>query len=191
MNKEPSKYGFHLKDKRHSSLEIVSGAEPRFEDSIYLNKNKVKVIRDILANQKHRQVLTKYVLLAKDPCLKADNEHGATDLTVSPLRVSEPRSRKARKLSELSPEAVHKFKSKQEFTDEQIMTKAHHMFLNSNAEDSYYIRHFNQSPGQAKIDLPHKIPISDNKEEATVHRLRQRIRLNKFDNFQYDPVISH
>lgn len=137
-------------------------------------------------------MLTKYVLLAKDPCLKADNKYGSTNVTVSPLRVTEPLSKRSKTKNQASKlETVEKFKTKQEFTDEQIMDKAHHMFLHSNAEDSYYIRHFDRREGAAKIDLPQKLWISDKKEEDTVHRLRQRIRLNKFDNLQFDPRINH
>ena len=48
--------------------------DPRFEDALYETSNKVKVILDILANKKHREVLTNFVLLAKDPILKTENK---------------------------------------------------------------------------------------------------------------------
>lgn len=60
MNKKfQAQYGYNIADKRYQSVDAGGsrgngGVDPRFERSIYQSKNKVKVIRDILANQKHR-----------------------------------------------------------------------------------------------------------------------------------------
>ena len=84
-------FGFHIKNKRYNSMEDRSGGvDPRFEESLYKNKNKVKIIRDILANQRHRQVLQKFVLLAKDPALKdvPRATSGSQLLELSPKRAS-------------------------------------------------------------------------------------------------------
>lgn len=81
--------------------------------------------------------------------------------------------------------------TKEEYTDEQIMDKAHHIFLNSAIEDSYFLQNYSPSPNQAKVDIPHEIPLSHTTENDTVHHLRQRLRLNKIDNLQFDPALSN